>query len=151
MQKARRSTTESRPYMKNIYVENIEDEDELTSETPTSSRHALPCAHRVQRHVAVENAVRQHAGKLGGLSGAMFADATTFSYNANMRGLVVDKLSGLEVGRVQPFHEGHGQNGVPQDCARHQPPSGHRPGTRTATSNTTRSKIRCRLTSTRRS
>ena len=24
---------ESRPYMKNIYVENIEDEDELTSET----------------------------------------------------------------------------------------------------------------------
>lgn len=82
----------------------------------------------------------------------MFADATTFlTYNANMRGLVVDKLSGCELVVFNRFTKDMDKmafhkivRGISR--ARTSPTS-----TRTATSNTMRSKIRCRLTSTRRS
>ena len=89
---------ESRPYMKNIYVENIEDEDELTSET----LNILAKKHRASRVLIEYNGMWQLKTLYDNMpenwavyQEFMFADATTFlTYNANMRGLVVDKLSG---------------------------------------------------------
>ena len=91
---------ESRPYMKNIYVENIEDEDELTSETLA----ILAKKHRASRVLIEYNGMWQLKTLYDNMpenwavyQEFMFADATTFlTYNANMRGLVVDKLSGCE-------------------------------------------------------
>lgn len=92
---------ESRPYMKNIYVENIEDEDELTSET----LDILAKKHRASRVLIEYNGMWQLKTLYDNMpenwavyQEFMFADATTFlTYNANMRGLVVDKLSGCEL------------------------------------------------------
>ena len=92
---------ESRPYMKNIYVENIEDEDELTSETID----ILAKKHRASRVLIEYNGMWQLKTLYDNMpenwavyQEFMFADATTFlTYNANMRGLVVDKLSGCEL------------------------------------------------------
>ena len=92
---------ESRPYMKNIYVENIEDEDELTSETLA----ILAKKHRASRVLIEYNGMWQLKTLYDNMpenwavyQEFMFADATTFlTYNANMRGLVVDKLSGCEL------------------------------------------------------
>ena len=92
---------ESRPYMKNIYVENIEDEDELTSETVD----ILAKKHRASRVLIEYNGMWQLKTLYDNMpenwavyQEFMFADATTFlTYNANMRGLVVDKLSGCEL------------------------------------------------------
>lgn len=145
---------ESRPYMKNIYVENIEDEDELTSET----LDILAKKHRASRVLIEYNGMWQLKTLYDNMpenwavyQEFMFADATTFlTYNANMRGLVVDKLSGCELVVFNRFTKDMDKmafhkivRGISR--ARTSPTS-----TRTATSNTTRSKIRCRLTSTRR-
>lgn len=146
---------ESRPYMKNIYVENIEDEDELTSET----LDILAKKHRASRVLIEYNGMWQLKTLYDNMpenwavyQEFMFADATTFlTYNANMRGLVVDKLSGCELVVFNRFTKDMDKmafhkivRGISR--ARTSPTS-----TRTATLNTTRSKIRCRLTSTRRS
>ena len=87
--------------MKNIYVENIEDEDELTSET----LDILAKKHRASRVLIEYNGMWQLKTLYDNMpenwavyQEFMFADATTFlTYNANMRGLVVDKLSGCEL------------------------------------------------------
>ena len=82
-------------------MENIEDEDELTSET----LDILAKKHRASRVLIEYNGMWQLKTLYDNMpenwavyQEFMFADATTFlTYNANMRGLVVDKLSGCEL------------------------------------------------------
>lgn len=89
------------PYMENIFIETMENESDLTPKV----LQYLVNKHRATRVIVEYNGMWQ----LGSLfmnmpeqwavyQEFMFADAGTFlSYNANMRGLVVDKLASCDV------------------------------------------------------
>ena len=102
----------------NVYKEIIEDLDELTTEQLS----AMAKKYRIQRVVAELNGMRLAGDFYEKMpenweiaQEVMFADASTImSYNANMRSLVVDKLTGAEmvvfnrvpVGTdIMPFHK----------------------------------------------
>ena len=91
----------SRFWGKNIYLETIEDESEINKENLT----ALGKKHKIDR-VIIEyngmwmlNTLYENLPDNWGLyQEMMFADANTFiSYNANMRQLMVDKLTNAEM------------------------------------------------------
>ena len=91
----------SRFWGKNIYLETIEDESEINKENLT----ALGKKHKIDR-VIIEyngmwmlNTLYENLPDNWGLyQEMMFADANTFiSYNANMRQLMVDKLTNTEM------------------------------------------------------
>ncbi|MBQ9797532.1 MAG: GTPase [Clostridia bacterium] len=91
----------SRFWGKNVYLETIENEEDLTQEHLT----ALGKKHRLDR-VIIEyngmwslNTLYQNLPDSWGLyQEMMFADANTFlTYNANMRQLMVDKLLNAEM------------------------------------------------------
>ena len=91
----------SRPYMKNIFVETLEDEDEMSEDV----FEQFAKKHKVSRVLIEYNGMWQLKNLYDNLpqnwvvyQEFMFADANTFlAYNANMRGLVVDKLQGCEL------------------------------------------------------
>lgn len=91
----------SRFYGKNIYLETIEEESEITKEHLT----ALGKKHRIDR-VIIEyngmwslNTLYENLPEQWGIyQEMMFADANTFlTYNKNMRQLMVDKLLNTEM------------------------------------------------------
>ena len=91
----------TRFYGQNVYLQIIENESELTREHLS----ALAGAHKLDRIIIEYNGMWQ-LGTLyenmpddwGIYQEMMFADAATFlTYNANMRQLMVDKLSGAEM------------------------------------------------------
>ena len=101
----------------NVYKEIIEDLDELTTEQLS----AMAKKYRIQRVVAELNGMRLAGDFYEKMpenweiaQEVMFADASTImSYNANMRSLVVDKLTGAEMvvfnrvpvgADIMPFH-----------------------------------------------
>lgn len=92
---------ETQPYMKNIFVETIENENELTPDV----LELFAKKHRAERVLIEYNGMWQMKTLFDNLPESwvvyqefMFADADTFlTYNANMRGLVVDKLMGCEL------------------------------------------------------
>lgn len=100
---------------KNVFIETIEDPEELT---PTNLE-------RLQKKHAVERVVVEYNGMwmLDQLyqnmpeswivyQEFMFADSQTFlTYNTNMRGLVVDKLKKLRDGGPEPCRRTGGQGG----------------------------------------
>ena len=103
---------------KNVYLELIDDQDAATTE----QLNALAKRHRAERVVVELNGMKQIDPFYQKMpmdwqlaQEVMFADATTIlSYNANMRQLVVDKLSGAEMvvfnrmergTDVMPFHK----------------------------------------------
>lgn len=91
----------SRPYMKNIFVETLEDEEEMSEDV----FEQFAKKHKVSRVLIEYNGMWQLKNLYDNLpqnwvvyQEFMFADANTFlTYNANMRGLVVDKLQGCEL------------------------------------------------------
>ncbi len=91
----------SRFYGKNVYLETIEDEAQLTREYLTE----LGRRHRLDRVIIEYNGMWQLNTLYESLPDTwgiyqemMFADANTFlSYNANMRQLMVDKLLNAEM------------------------------------------------------
>lgn len=91
----------SRPYMKNIFVETIDDEEMLTEDV----LQQFVNKHRPARVLIEYNGMWQMQKLFDNMpqdwvvyQEFMFADATTFlTYNANMRALVVDKLMGCEL------------------------------------------------------
>lgn len=91
----------TRFYGQNVYLQIIENESELTKEHLS----ALAGAHRLDRIIIEYNGMWQLStlydnmpDDWGIYQEMMFADAATFlSYNANMRQLMVDKLSGAEM------------------------------------------------------
>ena len=102
----------------NVYKEIIEDLDELTTEQLS----AMAKKYRIQRVVAELNGMRLAGDFYEKMpenweiaQEVMFADASTImSYNANMRSLVVDKLTGAEMvvfnrvpvgADIMPFHK----------------------------------------------
>ena len=102
----------------NVYRYVVEDLDDLTTETLT----ALEKKYKVQRVVAELNGMRLSGDFYEKMPSnweiaqeVMFADATTImSYNANMRSLVVDKLTGAEMvvfnrmpvgADIMPYHK----------------------------------------------
>jgi len=102
----------------NVYKEVIDDLDELTTEDLS----AMAKKYRVQRVVAELNGMRLAGDFYEKMPESweiaqevMFADASTImSYNANMRSLVVDKLTGAEMvvfnrvpvgADIMPFHK----------------------------------------------
>ena len=102
----------------NVYKEIIEDLDELTTEQLS----AMAKKYRIQRVVAELNGMRLAGDFYEKMpenweiaQEVMFADASTImSYNANMRSLVVDKLTGAEMvvfnrvpvgADIIPFHK----------------------------------------------
>lgn len=103
---------------KNVCIELIDDQDAVTTEQLT----ALAKQHRAERVVVELNGMKQIDPFYQKMpmdwqlaQEVMFADATTIlSYNANMRQLVVDKLTGAEMvvfnrmergTDVMPFHK----------------------------------------------
>lgn len=103
---------------KNVYIELIDDQDAVTTE----QLNALARKHRAERVVVELNGMKQIDPFYQKMpmdwqlaQEVMFADATTIlSYNANMRQLVVDKLTGAEMvvfnrmvrgTDVMPFHK----------------------------------------------
>lgn len=86
---------------KNVNIRTLESEDELTTEKLT----ALEKEHKTERVIVEYNGMWQLSKFYNAMPDnwavyqeMMFADATTInSYNANMRSLVVDKLSGCEM------------------------------------------------------
>jgi len=102
----------------NVYKEVIEDLDELTTEQLA----AMAKKYRIQRVVAELNGMRLAGDFYEKMpeewqiaQEVMFADASTImSYNANMRSLVVDKLTGAEMvvfnrmpvgADIMPYHK----------------------------------------------
>ena len=102
----------------NVYKEVIDDLDELTTEELS----AMAKKYRIQRVVAELNGMRLAGDFYEKMpegweiaQEVMFADASTImSYNANMRSLVVDKLTGAEMvvfnrvpvgADIMPFHK----------------------------------------------
>ena len=102
----------------NVYKEIIEDLDELTTEQLS----AMAKKYRIQRVVAELNGMRLAGDFYEKMpenweiaQEVMFADASTImSYNANMRSLVADKLTGAEMvvfnrvpvgADIMPFHK----------------------------------------------
>ena len=91
----------SRFYSRNVYLEVIEDEDELTREHLTD----LASRHKYDRVIIEYNGMWQLSRLFEALprdwaiyQEMMFAEAETFiSYNNNMRQLMVDKLTGAEM------------------------------------------------------
>ena len=89
------------PYMQSVFIETIEEEDELNAEM----LQLLAKKHRAARVLIEYNGMWQLKSLYDNLPASwivyqefMFADAATFlAYNANMRGLVVDKLTGCEL------------------------------------------------------
>ena len=90
-----------RPYMKNIFVETIEDEEMLTEDV----LEQFVKKHRPARVLVEYNGMWTMQKLFDNMpqdwviyQEFMFADAATFlAYNANMRSLVVDKLMGCEL------------------------------------------------------
>lgn len=88
-------------YMKNVFIETLEEESELTSEV----LRVFAGKHRASRVLIEYNGMWQMKSLFDNLPESwiiyqefFFADSNTFlSYNANMRGLVVDKLTGCEL------------------------------------------------------
>ncbi|MBE7051735.1 MAG: GTPase [Ruminococcaceae bacterium] len=86
---------------KNVFIEEIESEDELTEKTLRS----LAKKHKVERVVIEYNGMWQLSTLYDAVPSnwliyqqLLFADATTFeNYNNNMRSLVVDKLQNCEL------------------------------------------------------
>ena len=93
-------------------MENIEDEDELTSETLDilAKKHRACNVIEYNGMWQLKTLYDNMPEKTGQSTREfMFAGCDRrFPLGANMRGLVVDKLR-LRVGRVQPLHEGYGQ------------------------------------------
>ena len=102
----------------NVYKEVIDDLDDLTTEDLS----AMAKKYRIQRVVAELNGMRLAGDFYEKMPESweiaqevMFADASTImSYNANMRSLVVDKLTGAEMvvfnrvpvgADIMPFHK----------------------------------------------
>ena len=102
----------------NVFLETVEDYDDLTTETLTGWQKQ----HRAERVVLELNGMQTVGAFYEKMPESwqiaqevMFADATTIlSYNANLRSLVVDKLTGCEMvvfnrvakGQViMPFHK----------------------------------------------
>ena len=89
------------PCMENVFIEVIENESDLTPRV----LDYLEKKHRAERALVEYNGMWQVNSLYDGMPDAwavyqefMFVDAGTFlSYNANMRGLVVDKLSSCEL------------------------------------------------------
>ena len=86
---------------KNVFIEEIESEDELTEKTLRS----LAKKHKVERVVIEYNGMWQLSTLYDAVPSnwliyqqLLFADATTFeNYNNNMRSMVVDKLQNCEL------------------------------------------------------
>ncbi|MBQ3639229.1 MAG: GTPase [Clostridia bacterium] len=86
---------------KNVYLETIENEEDLTIENLT----AMGKKHKLDRVIIEYNGMWNLSNLYGNLprdwgiyQEMMFADANTFlSYNANMRQLMVDKLTNCEM------------------------------------------------------
>lgn len=86
---------------KNVYIENVEDQDAIT----TQELAALLQKHNAQRVVVELNGMKQIGDFYQKMpedwqiaQEVMFADSTTImTYNQNMRSLVVDKLTGAEM------------------------------------------------------
>jgi G3E family GTPase len=93
--------TLDRPYMKNIFVETIDDMDMLTEDV----LQQFEKKHKPSRILIEYNGMWPMQNLFDNMPPSwviyqefMFADATTFlTYNANMRSLVVDKLMGCEL------------------------------------------------------
>lgn len=93
--------TLDRPYMKNIFVETIDDMDMLTEDV----LQQFEKKHKPSRILIEYNGMWPMQNLFDNMPPSwviyqefMFADATTFlTYNANMRALVVDKLMGCEL------------------------------------------------------
>ena len=91
----------SRFYGKNVYIETVENEADLSPDYLLS----LTRNHRLDRIIIEYNGMWQLKSLLENLPSAwfiyqsmMFADATTFlTYNANMRSLVFDKIANAEM------------------------------------------------------
>ena len=85
----------------NVYLQQIESEEDLTEETLTS----IQKQHQIDRIIIEYNGMwmldtlyAAMPRNWGVFQEMMFADAATFlSYNANMRQLMVDKLTGAEM------------------------------------------------------
>ena len=91
----------SQPYMKNVFVETVENEEDLSPELLMQ----LEDKHQVERVIVELNGMWQMASLYTNFpehwmlyQELMFVDATTFLlYNTNMRQLMVDKLAGAEL------------------------------------------------------
>ena len=105
------------PY-KNVYIETIDDQNEVTTEELA----ALAKKYRAERVVVELNGMQQIGPFYQKMpmdwqiaQEVMFADATTIlAYNTNLRSLVVDKLSGAEMvvynrmpkgADIMPYHK----------------------------------------------
>ena len=97
----------SKPFMKNVHIERIENESDLTEKVLAY----LLAKHKAERVMVEYNGMWQTANFYNNMpenwaviQEFMFADATTFlAYNQNMRQLVVDKLQGCELAVFNRF------------------------------------------------
>ncbi|MCI8550017.1 MAG: GTPase [Lachnospiraceae bacterium] len=97
------------PCMKNVFIETIGHESDLTPRV----LDYLENKHRAERVMVEYNGMWQLSSLYDNMPAAwavyqefFFADASTFlNYNANMRGLVVDKLSSCELAVFNRFQK----------------------------------------------